>query len=247
MAKKFEERRRTPSETRLINPDAKPRRILLIEDNTDIRDMMATALQGQGYQVDNAALPEEGIDRLRKARYDLVVAHYNLPGKTAAVMLKEAGVEGLLKTTPTLVVTAHPDPEGVEPSIVVRKPLELAKFLLQVQRIFASPESPPPKDRRKTPAVKVELVLYVNKVWVTSARARENLEQILNGFVRSQVRLQVFDVADEPLAGEEDQVVFTPTLVKRSPPPRAWVVGDLSDHGVVITLLDMAGIQRRAL
>jgi hypothetical protein len=91
----------------------------------------------------------------------------------------------------------------------------------------------------------VELVLYVNKVWVTSARARENLDQILNGFVRSQVRLQVFDVADEPLAGEEDQVVFTPTLVKRSPPPRAWVVGDLSDHNVVITLLDMAGIPRR--
>jgi len=49
----------------------------------------------------------------------------------------------------------------------------------------------------------------------------------------------------EPLAGEEDQLVFTPTLVKRSPPPRAWVVGDLSDHGVVVTLLDMAGIQRR--
>jgi len=59
------------------------------------------------------------------------------------------------------------------------------------------------------------------------------------------VRLQIFDVADEPLAGEEDQVVFTPTLVKRSPPPRAWVVGDLSDHSVVVTLLDMAGVQRR--
>ena len=246
MAKKFEERRRAASETKLINPDAKPRRILLVEDNVDIRDMIATALQGQGYQVDNASLPEEGIERLRKERYDLVVAHYNLRGKTAAVMLKEAGVEGLLKTTPTLVVTAHPDPEGVEPSIVVRKPLELTKFLLQVQRIFASPDSPPAKERRKTSPVKVELVLYVNKVWVTSARARENLEQILNGFVRSQVRLQIFDVAEEPLAGEEDQVVFTPTLVKRSPPPRAWVVGDLSDHGVVITLLDMAGIQRRA-
>jgi circadian clock protein KaiB len=245
MAPKFEERRRTPSETKLINPDAKPRRILLIEDNVDIREMIATALQGQGYQVDHAALPEEGIDRLRNARYDLVVAHYNLPGKTAAVMLKEAGVEGLLKTTPTLVVTAHPDPEGVEPSTLVRKPLELTKFLLQVQRIFASAEGPPPKDRRKATPVKVELVLYVNKVWVTSARARENLDQILNGFVRSQVRLQVFDVADEPLAGEEDQVVFTPTLVKRSPPPPAWVVGDLSDHGVVVTLLDMAGIQRR--
>jgi CheY-like chemotaxis protein len=52
------------------------------------------------------------------------------------------------------------------------------------------------------------------------------------------------DVADEPLAGVEDQVVVTPTLVKRSPSPRAWVVGDLSDHNVVISLLDMAGVER---
>src|SRR3989442_502930 len=100
MSAKFVERRRTPSETKLIHPDAKPRRILLVEDNPDIREMIATALRGQGYQVDQATLPEEGIDHLRKARYDLVVAHYNLPGKTAAEMLKEVGAEGLLKTTP---------------------------------------------------------------------------------------------------------------------------------------------------
>jgi CheY-like chemotaxis protein len=240
------ERRRASSETKLINPDARPRRILLVEDNADIREMIATVLQGQGYQVDHATLPEEGLDQLRKTRYDLVVAHYNLPGKTAAAMLKEAGVEGLQKTTPTLIVTAQPDPQDVDPSAVIRKPLDLTKFLLQVQRIFASPGSPPLKERRKTQSVTVELALYVNRVWVTSARARENLDQILTGFVRSQVRLQIFDVADEPLAGEADQVVFTPTLVKRSPPPRAWVVGDLSDHGVVISLLDMAGVPRRS-
>lgn len=239
------ERRRSPSETKLISPDAKPRRILLVEDNRDIREMIATALQGQGYQVDHAAAPEEGIDRLRQSSYDLVVAHYNLPGKTAAVMLKEAGAEGLLKTTPTLVVTAHPEPEGVEPSALVRKPLDLTRFLLQVERIFAAGESSPPRTERRKAAATVELVLYVNKVWVTSTRARENLDQIMNRFVRSQVHLQVIDVAEEPLAGEEDQVVFTPTLVKRSPPPRAWVVGDLADHHVVMSLLDMSGVRRR--
>jgi len=246
MAPKFVERRRTPSETKLISPDAVPRRILLVEDNRDIRDMIATALRGQGYQVDHASMPDEGIALIRKGHYDLVVAHYNLPGQTAAEMLQQAGAEGLLKTTPALVVTAHPDPQGIDPSVLVRKPLDLTKFLLQVQRIFASPEGPPPlKDRRQAPSARVELALYVNKVWVTSTRARENLDQILDRFVRAQVALQVFDVADEPLAGEEDQVVFTPTLVKRSPPPRAWVVGDLSDHKVVMSLLDMAGVARR--
>lgn len=245
------ERRRKPSGTKLIHPDAPPRRILLVEDNSDIREMIATALRGRGYLVDHAALPEEGIAILRNARYDLVIAHYDLPGKTATMMFQEAGAEGLLKDTPTLVVTAHPDPQGVEPTNLVRKPVDLTKFLLQVQRIFASSEGAVPFKERRRPVPSaggppVELVLYVDRVWVTSARARENIEKILHGFVRAQVSLLVCDVAQDALAAEKDQVVFTPTLVKRSPPPRAWVVGDLSDHGVVISLLDMSGVQRRS-
>lgn len=244
------ERRKKPSDTKLIAPDLKLRRILLVEDNADIREMIATALRGQGYQAEHAALPEEGLALLHKGRYDLVIAHYDLPGKTAAVMFQEAGAAGLLKDIPTLVVTAHPDPQGVEAEKLIRKPLDLNRFLLQVQRIFASREGPAPFKERRKPLPSaggppVELVLYVNRVWVTSTRARENLEKILDGFVRAQVRLHVRDVAEHALAAEEDRVVFTPTLVKRSPAPRAWLVGDLSDDDVVISLLDMAGVQRR--
>ena len=246
MAPGFVERRKSSSDNKLIAPDSVPRTILLVEDNRDIREMIATVLQGQGDSVVVATTPEEGVALLRQERYDLVVAHYNLPGMTAPVMLQEAAAAGLLKATPALVVTAHPDPQGVERESLVRKPLDLAKFLQQVQRIFASGSGPPPKKDRRKAAVVVELALYVNKVWITSARARENLERILDEYARSQVRLKVFDVADDPLAGEADQVVFTPTLVKRSPPPRAWVVGDLSDDNIVKSLLDMSGVQRRA-
>jgi DNA-binding response OmpR family regulator len=253
MSQKPRDRRRDASETKLIAPDTKPRRILLVEDNPDILDMMATALRGQGYQIDHATLPEQGLGLLRQSSYDLVVTHYNLPGKTGADMLREAASLGLLKDTPTLVVTAHPDPQGVDPSRVVRKPLDVTKFLLQIEKIFATAGDPAPRPERRTaPAsagapgtiVPVELVLYVNRVWVTSTRARQNLEKVLESFVRSQVHLLVYDVAEQALAAEEDHVVFTPTLVKRSPPPRAWVVGDLSELSVVEGLLDMSGVQR---
>ena len=245
------ERRRSGSGTKLIAPSVTPRRILLVEDNPDICDMIAIALRGQGYGVDHAATPEDGLALLRVGHYDLVIAHYNLPGRTAASMFQEAGSDGLLKNTPTLVVTAHPDPQGVDSESLIRKPLDLAKFLLQVQKIFGSRGGPTAfKERRRpSPAAggpPVELVLYVNRVWVTSTRARENLEKVLDGFVRAQVRLLVCDVAEDALAAEQDQVVFTPTLVKRSPPPRAWVVGDLADLGVVSSLLDAAGVQRRS-
>jgi len=239
--------RRRSSDTKLIAGAAggRVRRILLVEDNHDIQEMIATALRGQGYEVEGAALPDEGLDRLRKGRYDLVIAHYDLPGRTAAEMLTEASAEGTLKATPALIVTAHPEPKGVDESSLVRKPLDLTRFLLQIQRIF-EPARPPAKipvpDRRRP---RVQLVLYVDAVWVTSVRAQENLEKVLAGFDRSQVHLRICDVAREPLDAEKDQIVFTPTLVKRSPAPRAWVVGDLSDHDVVTALLEMCGLERR--
>ena len=223
--------------------DGRARRVLLVEDNPDIREMVATALRGQGYVVDQAMASDEGMRRLRAARYDLLVAHYTLPGKSAAVMLEEAAAEGLLTSTPTLVVTAHPDPQGVDAATLVRKPLDLTKFLLQVQRIFSDGREPAPAPATARPLV--QLALYVDRGGVTSARARDNIEKILEGYVSSQVHLEMCDVAEDALAAERDQVVFTPTLVKRAPAPRAWVVGDLSDHAMVASILDMSGIDRR--
>jgi hypothetical protein len=37
--------------------------------------------------------------------------------------------------------------------------------------------------------------------------------------------------------------VFAPTLVKRSPGPRTWVLGDLADAAVVVDLLKMCGMK----
>jgi len=75
MAPGFVERRKSSSDNKLIAPDSVPRTILLVEDNRDIREMIATVLQGQGYSVVVATTPEEGVALLRQERYDLVVAH----------------------------------------------------------------------------------------------------------------------------------------------------------------------------
>ncbi len=38
-------------------------------------------------------------------------------------------------------------------------------------------------------------------------------------------------------------MVFAPTLVKRAPSPRAWVLGDLGDAGIVLDLLQLCGVR----
>jgi circadian clock protein KaiB len=97
-----------------------------------------------------------------------------------------------------------------------------------------------------TPAP-VELALYVSLPRPSSLKAHRNLQAVLAGFEESQVRLVVHDLARDPGRAEADGIVFLPTLVKQSPEPRAWVMGDLSDRKVLSNLLLMCGLEPRKL
>lgn len=79
-----------------VPQDHRAHRILLVEDNADMRELIGLALSGQGYVVIEAVDADEGLVRLREGGFDLVIAHYSMPGKTAAAMLSEAASAGLL-------------------------------------------------------------------------------------------------------------------------------------------------------
>jgi hypothetical protein len=79
----------------------------------------------------------------------------------------------------------------------------------------------------------VELVLYISSVSPPSIQARRNLERLLDGFDKSQVKFTVCDLVRDPLAGDADRITFTPTLVKRYPQPPIWVLGNLKETGIV--------------
>lgn len=225
------------------------RRILLVEDDEDTRQLLAVALEAQGYHVEQAGDAERGLKALGRGRFDLVLTDYDLPGRTGAAMLRDANRAALLDGTVALVVTAHPDPEGVEEVTLVRKPLDLEKFLLQVRRIFESapaPAPPSPPFARVTPpaegADRISLTLYISPASPPSIKARRNMRKLLERFRGARIDFDILDLAREPERAEKDNVVFTPTLVKRRPAPRAWILGDLSDPAVVTDLLHMCGI-----
>jgi len=226
------------------------RRILLVEDDEDTRQLLAVALEAQSYAVSQAGDAEEGLEALGRGRFDLILTDYDLPGKTGAAMLREANARHLVDGAATLVVTAHPDPEGVEERTLVRKPLDLEKFLLKIRGIFDSQSGRPlpvpataAASSRTAEGGDVELTLYISPTSPPSMKARRNVEKMIADFPAARIRFEVLDLAREPERAESDNVVFTPTLVKRLPEPRAWFLGDLSDRRVVADLLHMCGIE----
>lgn len=77
--------------------------------------------------------------------------------------------------------------------------------------------------------VAVDVVLYVTES-PASLRALRNLERFVRARENLRLRLRVWDLSREPLGPDaaEDRVAFTPMLVKREPPPRERLLGDLS-------------------
>jgi KaiB domain len=69
------------------------------------------------------------------------------------------------------------------------------------------------------------------------------MRDLVSRYDDRHVRFEVRDMTADSAYAAEDRIVFTPTLVKRSPQPGVWVLGDLSRPDVVIDLLRMCGIE----
>ncbi len=55
-------------------------RILVVDDEPQIRRVMRATLVGKGYMVNTARDGEEALEKLREERYDLILLDINMPG-----------------------------------------------------------------------------------------------------------------------------------------------------------------------
>jgi circadian clock protein KaiB len=85
---------------------------------------------------------------------------------------------------------------------------------------------------------------YVLKLYVTGAsrqsqRAITNLNSICQEYLKGRYNLEVVDICQSPLLTKEADVLAAPTLVKQLPLPVRRLIGDLSQRGRVLMLLDL--------
>jgi two-component system, OmpR family, KDP operon response regulator KdpE len=55
-------------------------RILVVDDDPQIRRVLKVTLTGQGFEVDDAKNGDAALEKLREARFDLVLLDINMPG-----------------------------------------------------------------------------------------------------------------------------------------------------------------------
>jgi circadian clock protein KaiB len=83
------------------------------------------------------------------------------------------------------------------------------------------------------------LRLYVSRWSPRSQRAIAVVEGLREPLARLGGTCEILDVAEAPEAAAEDRILATPTIIRRSPPPRRRIVGDVPDVDLLLARLDL--------
>jgi CheY-like chemotaxis protein len=233
-------------------------RVLVIDDDRAFGSFMLAALESRGHDVDWAGCIADGLASLYAARYDLVIVDLHLPDGNGMEFLRSAIDDGVLTDSAALILTAH---EFEEPNDirVFHKPFELDPFLDRIGDIVAHAQrrrrlaaSRPSQARgishdhyRVAKAPKIDLVLYTSPASEKCRRAVRTVRAVLDRYDQRDVKFSICDLSTNSALADADAVVFTPTLVKRGPGPRTWIVGDLGQPELLVDLLDVSGVARR--
>ena len=88
-------------------PAAMSARVLLVDDDPDIRDVVGAMLEAVGLIVEPATTAEDALERAREKHFDLLVLDWSLPGMTGLELCRKIRAEPTLSTIPVLFLTAH--------------------------------------------------------------------------------------------------------------------------------------------
>ena len=117
-------------------------KILVIDDELNLRKLVKTNLAARGYQVAVAADGEEGLRLARLERPDLILLDLMLPGMSGWDVLMALKTNQKLRKVPVIIMTAA-TPEGEEYKIrsmraagYLAKPFGADELTRQVKQVL---------------------------------------------------------------------------------------------------------------
>jgi DNA-binding NtrC family response regulator len=116
-------------------------RILVIDDEAEIRESLEALLELEGFQVELAANAAEGERKLESRAYDLVLLDLMMPDKSGMEVLRD--VRERDRHTPIFMITAYGTLEAAVQAVklgandYLAKPWDNEKLLIEIERVIA--------------------------------------------------------------------------------------------------------------
>src|SRR5450432_240193 len=116
-------------------------RILVIDDESEIREGLELLLTSEGYSVDLAQNGTEGERRLGQKLYDLILLDLMMPDKSGMEVLRDLRASDT--DTPVFMITAYGSVEGAVRALKLGandyfpKPWDNEKLLVEIERMIS--------------------------------------------------------------------------------------------------------------
>ena len=136
---------------------ATPKRILVVDDEADVRNYLKTALEDAGFQVETANDGLEALEAVRRAPPDLISLDLVMPRHSGAKFYRELHRDKALSHIPVLIVTGHARDEMGRadfdemtmsgPGVYLEKPVRPAPYVSAVRKLLGmeSLDAPEPE------------------------------------------------------------------------------------------------------
>jgi len=114
-------------------------RILLVDDNHVVREMLVDLVGSLGYRADAAGGGAEALSLFDRGQYDVVLTDLVMPGMSGWEVL--AAVRQRDPRMPIIILTGTPaigDPRAAQPGVaVLRKPIDVTALDATIKRMLA--------------------------------------------------------------------------------------------------------------
>jgi DNA-binding response OmpR family regulator len=113
-------------------PDMTRPRVLIVDDNSDVRRLYAIGLNQRGFEVKLAANGAEAVERISSERPDVVLLDWLMPLMDGSEVLDK--LSGKAAETSIIVISGQPAPAELDPRIRswMCKPITIDELVTEI-------------------------------------------------------------------------------------------------------------------
>jgi CheY-like chemotaxis protein len=110
-------------------------KILVVDDNQDIRDAVVELLQIEGYLVRGARDGSDALEVLAQETPDLIVLDMNMPRMDGREFLERQRQDRRCAGVRVIIMSANGEPSDLSPAAFIQKPFEFPRLLQAVEQV----------------------------------------------------------------------------------------------------------------
>lgn len=142
-------------------PTALTKKILIVDDEPDIRNFLSACLEDAGFLVDTAKDGIEALEKVAAGPPDLITLDLVMPRRSGVWVIREIQKNERWAKIPVIVITAHARDEfgsdeikalsaftaNMRPRYTIEKPVTHEKIVQAIRDVLSLPE-PPAKEAK---------------------------------------------------------------------------------------------------